>query len=327
MVPLIGGGTSTAHTFNSIICYMRFPHVPKEDARVMCALSMAFALIAIITLTVRSCYERQPEENELLVSDQKTLEQLRQQIVADSLKTNERFSTHLADTLFAFDPNHTDSTTLVRLGLSKWQVSNMMKYRRKGGRWRSPDDFQRLYGLSESDFHKLRPYIRISVADQQKKFFCNDYKSQHTTTKNEEEQYEKIIKLQEGETLDISKSDTTELKKIPGIGSYYAGKIVKYRERLGGFVSIKQLEEIDGLPPNITRWFTLSDKSCIKKLHINHATFKELIRHPYLDYEQTKDIVNHVRQYGPIHSLHELRLYKEFKEEDFQRLTPYVSFK
>ena len=63
---------------------------------------------------------------------------------------------------FPFDPNTADSVTFVRLGLTSWQARNALKYRRKGGRWKSADDFARLYGLSEEDFLRLRPYIRIS---------------------------------------------------------------------------------------------------------------------------------------------------------------------
>ena len=67
--------------------------------------------------------------------------------------------------LFAFDPNRADSLTLLKLGLESWQVGNIMKYRRKGGRWRSPEHFSRLYGLSRSEYERLRPYLRIAAAD------------------------------------------------------------------------------------------------------------------------------------------------------------------
>ena len=123
-------------------------------------------------------------------------------------------------------------------------------------------------------------------------------------------------------------ADTTLLKKIPGIGSYNARKIVKYRESMGGFVSVRQIEEIEGLPAGLSRWFENdSHETKVRKLRINKASFKELVRHPYLDYEQTKAIVNHIRKYGPIRSWQELRLYKEFSDKDFERLTPYVDFK
>ena len=305
---------------------MRWPKIPKEDVRVMCLLGMIFALIAISTIVIKSCNERRAEVPLLSSSDKATLELLQNEIKADSVASGHRYDTHLTDKLFAFDPNYADSATLLKLGLSNWQVSNMMKYRRNGGKWRSAEDFQRLYGLSENDFQKLKPYVRIAPQDRRAKYIPFDKTDYPNTIKGEVPHYEKIEKLQEGTTLDLAEADTAELKKIPGIGSYYASKIVKYRERLGGFVSINQLEEIEGLPPNMARWFTLTNKPTVKRIRINHASFKELVRHPYLDYEQTKDIVNHIRQYGPIRSLHELRLYKEFDEKDFQRLMPYIAF-
>ena len=265
--------------------------------------------------------------NELSSSELKTIEKLKQQIKIDSLHQERLYTPQISDSLFAFDPNHTDSVKLLKLGLSNWQVANMMKYRRKGGKWRSVDDFQRLYGLSKTDFKKLKPYIRIAEKDKRGRFVPFEYYyNEYAANKSEKPRYEKIEKLKEGVTLDLEHADTTILKQIPGIGSYYASKIVKYRERLGGFISTNQLYDIEGLPSNVSKWFTLSSKPSVKKIRINHATFKELVRHPYINYEQTKDIVNHVRQYGPLHSFKELRLYKEFSEKDFQRLEPYIQF-
>lgn len=226
--------------------------------------------------------------------------------------------------LFPFDPNHADSTTLRKIGLSEWHVRNMMAYRRKGGRWRSPDDFSRLYGLEKEDFERLRPYIRIAPEDRRKEYVPYEYE-RYGTPKGEIPQYEHIEKYAEGTKIDLNSADTTALKRIPGIGSYYARKIVAYRERLGGFVWLSQIDEVEGLPPGSSRWFE-APQARPKRLRINHSTFKELVRHPYLSYEQTKDIVNHIRHYGPLRSWQDLRLYKEFTDEDFRRLTPYVSF-
>lgn len=198
----------------------------------------------------------------------------------------------------------------------------MLKYRRKGGRWRSADDLQRLYGLSKSQFEQLRPYVRIAEADKRKVYERAEWQSNY-----EHEPRPKTEKLAEGITLPANTADTTALKHIPGIGSYYARKIVDYRERLGGFVSTSQIGEIEDLPVGITRWFILDKADKPRQLRINHATFKQLVRHPYLSYEQTKIIVTHIRQYGAIRSLRDLQLYKEFTQNDFKRLAPYISFK
>lgn len=198
----------------------------------------------------------------------------------------------------------------------------MLKYRRKGGRWRSADDLQRLYGLSKSQFEQLRPYVRIAEADKRKVYERAEWQSNY-----EHEPRPKTEKFAEGVTLPANTADTTALKHIPGIGSYYARKIVDYRERLGGFVSTSQIGEIEDLPAGITRWFVLDKTDKPRQLRINHATFKQLVRHPYLSYEQTKIIVTHIRQYGAIRSWRDLQLYKEFTQNDFKRLAPYISFK
>ncbi len=226
--------------------------------------------------------------------------------------------------LFPFDPNHADSATLRKLGLSEMHVRNMMAYRHKGGRWRSPDDFSRLYNLEKEDFERLRPYIRIAAEDQAKNYYSHN-EEHYGTPKGEIPEYEHIEKYEEGTQLDLNTADTTQLKRIPGIGSYYAHKIVAYRERLGGFVWVSQINEVEGLPPGTARWFE-KPHAQPQRLRINHSTFKQLVRHPYISYEQTKAIVNHIRHYGPIRSWTDLKLYKEFTDEDFRRLTPYISF-
>ena len=303
--------------------------IPKEETRAITICSLLLFVVVVVMVGVwKWGRNSQTQTNDITAAEQKALAELEKQVKTDSAQHSVRYDeTHLAAHLFPFDPNHDDSVTLRKIGLSQWQVKNLMKYRRRGGKWRSPDDFRRLYGLSEADFQRLKPYIRIAKADRLGRYVTYEEQDYYGTPKGEIPQFEKQEKLSEGTTLSLNEADTTQLKKIPGVGSYYAQKIVKYRERLGGFVSVSQINEVEGLPPGIGRWFQLSSELHVKQLAINKATFKELVRHPYLSYEQTKAIVNHIRQYGPIRSWQDLRLYKEFSEDDFHRLTPYIKFK
>lgn len=291
--------------------------ISKEEARVMVLCTLMLAIGVCISLVVLRCHD---DKDELPEADNETLTTLQHKWNAHTSHDRRGNKTEL--TPFPFDPNHADSATLCRLGLKPWQVSNMLKYRRKGGRWRSADDLQRLYGLSKSQFEQLRPYVRIAEADKRKVYERAEWQSNY-----EYEPRPKTEKLAEGVTLPANTADTTALKHIPGIGSYYARKIVDYRERLGGFVSTSQIGEIEDLPAGITRWFVLDKADKPRQLRINHATFKQLVRHPYLSYEQTKIIVTHIRQYGAIRSWRDLQLYKEFTQNDFKRLAPYISFK
>lgn len=133
-------------------------------------------------------------------------------------------------------------------------------------------------------------------------------------------------KLKPGEFVDANDADTLLLQRIPGIGSVYARVIVSYRERLGGFVSTSQLSEIAGLPANIEVWFRVSPTPKIRQVSINRATFKELVRHPYLSYEQVKIIVTRRQKQGQLHGWDELRNNSLFTEADFVRLRPYFYF-
>lgn len=222
---------------------------------------------------------------------------------------------------FFFDPNTADSTELLRLGLRPWQVRNIYKYRAHGGRYHRPEDFSRLYGLTQGDYDRLLPYIRI--ADKYK--LLADVQTPATGEDTHEPAYPRAEKYEEGTQVDLNTADTTELKKIPGIGSYYARKISEYRERLGGFVSTNQLGEIEGLPEGIGRWFTLSSE-VYRPLLVNRLSVDKMRRHPYLNFHQSRVIAEHRRKYGAIKKLQTLSLYEEFTPADLERLQPYISF-
>ena len=115
------------------------------------------------------------------------------------------------------------------------------------------------------------------------------------------------------------------MKRVPGIGSYYARRIVAYREKLGGFSSVQQLREIEGMPDEAIPYLTVDPKA-IRKLHINKLTLSQLRKHPYLNYYQARDIVDYRRLQGPITSLSQLALLKDFTSHDIERLAPYIEY-
>lgn len=221
--------------------------------------------------------------------------------------------------LFAFDPNTADSTTLLRLGLQPWQVRNIYKYRAAGGVYRRPLDFARLYGLTRKQYLALEPYIRISA----------DYAPASSLYQPELRPSADTIhhhrhKISAGESVDLNTSDTTLLQRVPGIGSYFARQIVNYRNRLGGFYSSRQLLEIDDFPQQALPFFKASGTP--NKLNVNQLTLNELKRHPYLNYYQARAIVDYRRLRGPLKSLDDLRLLRDFTPADMERLSHYAAF-
>ena len=221
---------------------------------------------------------------------------------------------------FPFNPNTADSMTLLRVGLKSWQVKNLMAYRRARGRWKDADDFKRLYGLSEEEFQRLRPYVQIPPAVKEVYFTEHDRARQDSLHHLRPEKFTQLT------VLDLNTVDTLTLRKIPGIGVGYSRSIVSYRERLGGFVSVAQLKDIEGLPARIEEWFSVEEQVAVRTISINKSDFKTLVRHPYLSYEQVKVITTHIRKYGPLRSWKDLQQYPEFTPQDFERLTPYFVF-
>ena len=133
-------------------------------------------------------------------------------------------------------------------------------------------------------------------------------------------------KLAQGAHLDANSADTADFQRIPGVGTAYARAIVGYRERLGGFIDARQLTEINGLPYDAANWVRIAPHFQPQRLNLNRATFKALVRHPYLNYEQVKFIVNRRNKIGPLRGWDDLRGCPLFTERDHDRLTPYVSF-
>lgn len=227
---------------------------------------------------------------------------------------------------FNFDPNTADSTQLLALGLPPWMVRGIYKYRAKGGIYRSAEDFARIPGLTQTQYEQLRPYITISSDYQQASAPARNIEENKPATPRDSVQYPQ--KLRPGQYLDINTADTTELKKIPGIGSYYARLIAEYRNRLGGFTSMDQLKEIDRLPKDVANSTAdyLDIRKDIRRLPINKLSLQQLREHPYIGYYRAKAITDYRRLKGPITSLQQLSLLPNFTPEDIKRLEPYVEY-
>lgn len=299
--------------------WREFFYFPKSDRRILILFSgvLLGLLIAYLISLFASRTEHIPSSDEELKAYQAFLKSLR----ADSAKQNAEPYYDVPEQtyhLFPFDPNTADSTDFLRLGLQPWQVKSIYKYRARGGRYHTVEDFARLYGMTGEVFERLKPYIRIA----EKFRYLSDTFRRIPLAKDT---LLHSSKYAEGTVLNLNLADTSELKKIPGIGSGYARMIVNYRDELGGFVCISQLEEIEMLPLGFEKWFMIKGE-VQKKLEMNKLSLKRLMRHPYLNFYQSRVIVDHRRKYGPLTDLRDLELYEEFTTADFARLRPYVDF-
>ena len=212
---------------------------------------------------------------------------------------------------FQFDPNTIDSTKLTALGLSDFVVRNILKYRAKGGHYKTAEQFGRTYGLDSADFAVLLPFISIAESHS---------KPEGKQVAQEDEPFLTVL---------LNDADSALLCQLKGIGPYRAKAIVIYRNQLGGFVSASQLLEIKKFPEAVINDIAphlIVDKSKIRKLRVNTATVERLKSHPYLSYYQAKAITELRREKRHIDSIEDLRPLNEFSDSDLLRLEPYLSF-
>ncbi|GAB3646725.1 hypothetical protein GCM10028791_07440 [Echinicola sediminis] len=129
--------------------------------------------------------------------------------------------------------------------------------------------------------------------------------------------------------ISFSEADSVVLQIVPGIGETLAGRIVKFRENLGGFYRKEQLLEVYGLKEEVAKrifdYFTF-EQGIKSKLSINTAAVKDLARHPYINYGEAKVIVAYREQHGAFSSAKDLLEIKIFTEDWVQRLQPYLRF-
>ena len=280
--------------------------------------------VIIAATLVGMKYLQPADEPTILVEDSIKTDFKDYQVKQDSLYKAKWKKTYKRDTIAIrmqmFDPNTVDSMTLLHLGFKPWQAKNMLKYRAKGGKYRKKEDLKKLYGMTDSMYLALTPYIYIKdsiVVDSAR------IDSVHMDT------LPKWNSTKKDTILNLRTADTTELKLIRGIGSYRAKMIVRYREQLGGYAQVEQIMEARGMDKviadSILPHFYI-DSVVVNKIPINHIRPEVLQRHPYLNFEQAKAIYEYRRKHIRIKSAEELKKIKGLSPTDIEKILIYLDF-
>lgn len=218
--------------------------------------------------------------------------------------------------LFRFNPNTASRDSLLQLGFSPSLARRIVNYRTKGGVFKIKSDLLKMYGTDTLLFQKLYSFIDLPlIAEKKRKEFFKDSFPMRpivATTK-----------------LDLNLADTAQLIKVYGIGPKFSLRIVEYRERLGGFVSMDQLNEVYRLDTTAVgrlkkKFFVLPDYHP-RQIRLNTATEKELAAHPYISYKLAAAVVAYRFQHGYFASIEDLVNLKLVTEKDFQRIKPYIT--
>lgn len=208
---------------------------------------------------------------------------------------------------FNFDPNIASEDELKRLGFSKFSIKNIMNYRSHNGRFKEKKDLKKVYGIDEKFYSSIENYIVIQTIPEGEK---------------------KQFSATESNLVNINNSDSIQLNTLPGIGPKLSSRIIKYRNRLGGFITKSQLKEVYGITEET---YALIETKIIceglpNKILINQVSEAELKNHPYFSYNQVKAIINYRSKHGNFKSMEDIKSTDLFNEEICTKIAPYIDF-
>ncbi len=208
------------------------------------------------------------------LADQKAAKDSIKQII--KINNNSRFE---PDNLFQFDPNTANDAELKKIGFSQKQIKNIINYRAHGGVFSKKDDLKKIYSISEEEYLIIEPFVIIAPPINKKQIFI---------------------------FTEINSADSALLVKNLHFSPHITGRIIKYRNLLGGYYNSTQLYEVYNIRRSELERalpYIKTDNSFIRKLDINKVDFKELLRHPYFDYKITKSIFDYRKTKGQFKSV------------------------
>lgn len=203
----------------------------------------------------------------------------------------------------AFDPNSYTAEEWMNLGVSQKQADVILKYTERGVY--SNEELKKIFVLPEQVYQLIKDstFYPVRPSNKQDRSF----------------EKEKVF-------LDINLASASDFEQIPGIGPYFAARMVQYREELGGYVGKEQLLEIKKFDSeklaSINAYIYLKATE-IEKLNLNTADYESLKAHPYISYEVANSIVK-MRVHAPYTQIEDIKRSKLIDEALYQKLKPYL---
>jgi len=209
------------------------------------------------------------------------------------------------------DPNLLSKEEWMRLGLSSKQSDIVLKFSERG--LRSNEDLKKIFVFPEELFELIKDSL----------FYPEMLKSSWKEDDYKETENNVKVKIR----VDVNTADSVTLKTIPGIGPFFAGKIVQHRNDLGGFLSLNQLTEIwkfDEDKLTGIREYSFLSKIKLIKLDVNKASVDELVKHPYINYKIANSIVKMRTTNGSYTQIRDILKSKLITREIYNKLEPYI---
>ncbi len=245
--------------------------------------------------------------------------QVKQRLLNERNLTKQSHGSGFVDELklFEFDPNTIPPDSLRLMQLPGFVTENILRYRSAGGVFRKPEDIGKIYGMDPHLYEEILPYVFIS--------------KQLKVEKEMQILKSKVFSNNDSIPLiNINEADSAMLMMIPGIGPVYSGRIVRYRELLGGFHEEEQLMEVYGMDTSryaMLVQFCRVDCTGIRRIDLNRASFRDLAAHPYLSRSETYAILHYRTYADSIVDTGELLHNQIIDQERFVKVSPYLTTK
>jgi competence protein ComEA len=272
------------------------------------------ALLAVIAmLLVFLAFSKRflPSERADFTAFEKEVEALHARVESEAHAENAPFHSKPGEKRierFSFDPNTASAADLERLGLSPKQANAVVTYVSKGGKFRSKEDFKKLRIIPPRLHEALDPYIAIP---------------------------EKELKPAQGNgtahapaLIEVNTADSLELLAIDGVGPVFASRIMKFRKALGGFISKEQLREVRGMTDEKYAFLAGKvsiDTLAVSRINLNTCTVDELRKHPYINYNVARALVNYRTMHGNYRKTEDIRGSDLVDDELYRKIAPYLT--
>jgi len=232
-----------------------------------------------------------------------------EQLLIDSLKQVAKAKDSIVP--YTFNPNFITDYKGYTLGMSVIEIDRLHRYRAQGKFVNSGKEFQEVTRISDGLLGKLQDRFRFPEWKQQKKW---------SVSKNSK----KIVVV-----ADINLAEEEDFKTVNGIGVKLSARIIKFRDRLGGFLDAQQLYDVYGLDKEVAdramQRFTVKSFPKIKKININGASVNELSSLLYISYELAVNIVDYRSRNGSFTSFEQLANVTGFPTTKLHRIALYLS--
>jgi DNA uptake protein ComE-like DNA-binding protein len=222
--------------------------------------------------------------------------------------------------IYPFNPNFITDYKGYKLGMSVQEIDRLLTFRKENKYVNSAEEFQDVTKVSDSLLTTIAPYFKFPDWVNNKKEF-KEYKRYVFTP---------FAKKGKWVVIDINLATQEDLIKISGIGEAISLRILKFKESLGGFVSMDQMKDVYGLSPEVIEslkaHFKISVLPIVKKIDINNASIKELSQFPYFNYQMAKQIVTFRSMNGDFKNIEDLTKIKGLSIDMANIIALYLDF-